>query len=72
MFRAADHAREDGLQYIATLNLHDITSIREQVDVDDEEMERLFGEGSVVLRLTDESPEHKLLGIDVDLGDYTK
>jgi uncharacterized protein YydD (DUF2326 family) len=72
MFRIADRvARDLGVQYIATLNSHDVTSIREQVDVDDAELERLF-EDSVVLRLTDESPASKLLGIDVDLGDYTK
>ncbi len=36
------------------------------------ELEALFGEETVVLRLTDESPSSKLLGIDIDLGDYTK
>ncbi len=39
--------------------------------MEDAELERLFDE-SAVLRLTDESPRAKLLGIDVDLGDYTK
>lgn len=73
MFRIADRvAREQSVQYLATLNLHDITSIREQVAVENEELARLFGDETVILRLTDESPESKLLGIDVDLGDYTK
>lgn len=73
MFRIADRVcRELGIQYIATLNLHDITSIQKQVEVEESELDRLFGDETVVLRLTDESPESKLLGIDVDLGDYTK
>jgi hypothetical protein len=49
------------------LNHHDITSIREQVPVEEDEFERLFGEEATVLRLTDESREQKLLGIEVDL-----
>jgi len=73
MFRIADRVcRELGVQYIATLNLHDITSIEKQVEVKETELARLFGNETVVLSLTDESPESKLLGIDVDLGDYTK
>jgi len=63
--------QELGVQYIATLNLHDITSAREQVDVEEDVFEQLFGEKSVVLRLTDKSNKDKLLGIGVDM-DYTK
>ncbi len=72
MFRIADRVcRELGVQYIATLNLHDITSIHAKIPIEDDEAEALFGGESVVLRLTDDSPEEKLLGIDVDM-DYTK
>ena len=72
MFRIADEVcKRLGVQYIATLNLHDITSIREQAEPEQGELDRLFGEGSIVLRLTDESPTEKLLGIDIDM-DYTK
>ena len=72
MFRIADRVcRELKVQYIATLNIHDITSIREQVQAEESELERLFGDQTVVLRLKDQKPEDKLLGIDVDM-DYTK
>jgi uncharacterized protein YydD (DUF2326 family) len=71
VFRIADRVcRELRVQYIATLNRHDITSIEDQVPLEKAEWERLFGDSAVVLRLTDEKPEEKLLGIDVDM-DYT-
>lgn len=70
LLRIADRVcRELKVQYIATLNYHDITSIQDQVPVEKSEWERLFGESSVVMRLTDEKPEEKLLGVDVDM-DY--
>lgn len=69
MFKIADRVcRDQGRQYIATLNMHDITSIREQLEVDDAELESLFGGERVVLALTDGSPREKLLGIDVDMN----
>ncbi len=68
MFRVAQKAcEESGVQYIATLNMHDISSIREQLEVEDSEFEALFGEEPIVLRLADDKPENKLLGIDVDM-----
>ena len=72
MFKIADQVcKELDVQYIATLNLHDITSIYEQVDVENKEIDRLLGEQNVVLRLTDDAPEEKLLGIFLDM-DYTR
>ena len=72
MFKIADQmCRELDVQYIATLNMHDITSIYKQVDVEEEEIDRLLGEQNVVLKLTDGAPEEKLLGIFVDM-DYTR
>ncbi len=72
MFRIADRVcREFGVQYIATLNLHDITSIRQQVPVEPAEIDDLFDAQTVVLRLTDELATDKLLGIQVDM-DYTE
>ena len=69
MFRIADRVcHGQGCQYIATLNLHDVGSIRQQTTIEDEEFDRLFGDNNVVLRLTDESPARKLLGIDVDMN----
>ena len=72
MFRAADRVcREHDLQYIAALNLHDITPITEQVGLEKDEYDKLFGDAARVLRLTDESRKTKLLGIDVDMN-YSK
>ena len=72
MFKIADQmSRELDVQYIATLNLHDITSIYKQVDVEKEKIDQLLGGQNVVLKLTDDAPEEKLLGIFVDM-DYTR
>ena len=69
MFRIADRVcRELECQYIATLNLHDVGAIRQQAAIEGEEFDSLFGNNNVVLRLTDESPATKLLGIDVDMN----
>lgn len=69
MFRIANRLGNDlGTQYIATLNLHDITSVSGQTDLAPDEFERLFGGTSVVLRLADDSPRNKLLGVDVDMN----
>ncbi|XHC25151.1 MAG: DUF2326 domain-containing protein [Phycisphaerales bacterium] len=68
MFKIADRVcSTQRLQYIAALNLHDITSIKEQVGMPEGEFDRLFGDSKTVLRLTDESPSKKLLGIDIDM-----
>jgi uncharacterized protein YydD (DUF2326 family) len=72
MFRIADRVCSDlGVQYIATLNHHDIASMREDILVDDSELSTLINDASIVLRLTDAAPEEKLLGIDIDM-DYTR
>jgi uncharacterized protein YydD (DUF2326 family) len=72
MFRIADRVcSELGVQYIATLNSHDITSMREDPLVDAEEVDNLINDQSIVLRLTDASPKERLLGIDLDM-DYTQ
>lgn len=69
MLRIADQrSRILGSQYIATLNLHDITSLSQQASLEPDELVRLFSEPSVVLRLADDSPASKLLGIDVDMN----
>lgn len=70
MFRIADRlCRDLGCQYIATLNLHDITPFSQQIEADPAELQRLFDGGNVVLRLADDVPKNKLLGIDIDM-DY--
>jgi len=71
MFRIADRiCRQDSFQYVATLNYHDLVSIQEQSDSDESQFGSLFAD-SVVLRLTDGSPEEKLLGVELDM-DYTR
>ena len=68
MFRIADRVcRDRGLQYISTLNMHDIAPMREQTGVDAAEFDRLFGKDRTVLTLTDQSARDKLLGIDIDM-----
>lgn len=52
-------------QYIATLNDDQSDSLRQWMD-DDHQFEALITE-KIVLSLTDDSPEHKLLGCNVDL-----
>ena len=62
---AAKMTRERNLQYIASLNEDMLESMRPYLSAEENgELER-----SIVLRLTDESPETKLLGMDIDL-DY--
>lgn len=73
LFKIADRVcEENDLQYIATLNLHDITSIRKQVNVSEDEVDSLIGGSAVVARLTDQSPKTKLLGVQIHELDYTK
>jgi uncharacterized protein YydD (DUF2326 family) len=69
MFRMADAlAREHGFQYIAALNEHDISSMAPTVAGEMVEFDRLFSEPNVILRLTDQSPRERLLGVDVDMN----
>ncbi|MBK9262924.1 MAG: DUF2326 domain-containing protein [Polyangiaceae bacterium] len=73
MFQIADQlAREKGFQYIATLNEHDVTSMTPNDPELRAEFERLFAEPHVILRLTDQSPRDRLLGIDVDMNYWVK
>ena len=72
MFRIADRVcHEQGFQYIATLNAHDVGSIQQQTAIDPAEFASLFDKQNVVLRLTDESPAKKLLGVEIDM-DYRR
>lgn len=53
-----------GLQYIATVNQDQLESFRD--DYEEDEYKRII-EDNIVLTLTDESSESKLLGIQVDM-----
>lgn len=71
MFQIADRlGRELGIQYIATLNKHDITPFSQHLDISESELNHLFNGESVVLRLSDDKAENKLLGIEIDMN-YT-
>lgn len=63
-FRIAhEHTMATGSQYIATLNEDQITSMQESLGND---LNRIITD-NVVVELTDESPETKLLGIEIDM-----
>lgn len=59
-----DETSAHGLQYIATLNQDQIDSMKDEFSA--EQFKKLFGEP--ILRLTDESPSGRLLGIQVDMS----
>lgn len=66
LFRVADElARENGCQYIASLNEANLTAIRENME-DPSQFDPLFTQNTV-LELTDDTDQGKLLGITVDL-----
>jgi uncharacterized protein YydD (DUF2326 family) len=60
----SEYAENAGLQYIATLNQDQIDSMSDQFEA--EEFVKSVTD-KVVLKLTDDSPEAKLLGIQVDM-----
>lgn len=60
---AATLSKEYGFQYIATVNEDQIDGMLSEFDED--EQQALMG--SVVLRLNDDGPEGKLLGVQVDM-----
>lgn len=65
LFKTAHEiTRENGLQYIATLNEDQIEGMSDQFSV--EELNTIIND-NVRMRLKDDSPESKLLGIQVDL-----
>ena len=67
LFRIVDrYCHENGVQYICSLAKDQLASIHAAMP--QEEYERIFREESFILRLTDESPEGKLLGIQVDMN----
>lgn len=62
---AYDIVTQEGYQYIASINEDQIRSMKEVLP--DDRYSEIFGDRSVVLNLTDESEQTKLLGVDVDL-----
>lgn len=65
LFRVADKVcRENGFQYIATLNPDSISGMAGEFSV--EEMASII-DGNIVLELKDNAPSGKLLGIQVDM-----
>ena len=67
LFRIVDrYCHENGVQYICSLAKDQLASIHAAMP--QEEYERIFRDEAFILRLTDESPEGKLLGIQVDMN----
>lgn len=65
LFRVADEVcRENGFQYIATLNPDSISGMAGEFSV--EEMASII-DGNIVLELKDNAPSGKLLGMQVDM-----
>lgn len=69
LFQAAyEHSMNNDFQYIISANQKDLDTIKNKIVI--EEYEKIIDK-SIILDLTDESDESKLLGIQVDL-DYEK
>jgi uncharacterized protein YydD (DUF2326 family) len=60
---------ENNLQYIISINQNTIDSLRNEME--DEQFQKVFNDETIILELTDESNESKLLGIEVDI-DYDR
>ena len=69
MLRLADSVcKAMGIQYIATLNERDISTMQPADAEEREEFERIFSDGNIILRLTDHSPKERLLGVEIDMN----
>lgn len=66
---ALERSMEHDLQYIISINQNTIESLRNEME--EEQFNRIFNEETIILELTDESNESKLLGMEVDI-DYDK
>lgn len=66
LFRVVDeYTRKHDAQYIATINQSQIDSVRELLS--EEEFNRIFSDTNVILTLTDDGEDGKLLGKQVNL-----
>jgi len=66
LFRIAkEYTEQYNLQYIASLNEDNLEGMRKEMDPT--EYHQLFNKENIVIELTDDSDEEKLLGISVDL-----
>lgn len=66
---ALEKSLEHNLQYIISVNQNTIDSLKNEME--EEQFNRIFNDENVILELTDESSESKLLGMEVDI-DYDK
>lgn len=66
---SSEKSLENNLQYIISINQNTIDSLRNEME--EEQFQTIFNDETIVLELTDESNESKLLGIEVDI-DYDK
>lgn len=69
MLELADKtSRIIGVQYIAALNEHDVSAMQSIEDGDHNRFDDIFREDNVVLKLTDQFPRERLLGIEIDMN----
>jgi uncharacterized protein YydD (DUF2326 family) len=66
---ALKYSMANNLQYIISVNQNTVDSL--QKEMEEEQFKMIFNDKTVILELTDESVESKLLGIEVDI-DYDK
>ncbi len=66
---ALEKSKENSLQYIIAVNQNTIDSLKSEIE--EEQFNKIFNDETVILELTDESNESKLLGMEVDI-DYDK
>jgi len=69
MMHLADNVcKSMDIQYIATLNEQDISSMTPTDPEERKEFNRIFGDNRIVLRLTDHSARERLLGVEIDMN----
>jgi uncharacterized protein YydD (DUF2326 family) len=66
---ALERSIANNLQYIISVNQNTVDSLAKEMEA--EQFAMIFNEQSIILELTDESVESKLLGIEVDI-DYDR
>jgi uncharacterized protein YydD (DUF2326 family) len=69
MLKLVDTVCKDlGIQYVATLNEHDVLSMAPPDAEERALFDEMFSAHNIVLRLTDESAREKLLGVEIDMN----
>jgi uncharacterized protein YydD (DUF2326 family) len=73
MFKLANEVTQKlGIQYIATLNEHDVEAMKTTDESEREAFDTIFEQSNIVLKLTDQSPKERLLGTEIDMNYWQK